>query len=152
MLRKLDAVPLTHETAQQIFPLAQSVMPDLALEAWLAFAHQRIGAPPSGGGIVGIRDARGYFHGLFDYRARRDLMDGTPTLDVGLATAIDLFDRFGAAFVLVRELEAIATKIGCIAIQVHLRPEQRRFRRWLEREGHGMDAIVMRKALAPTEA
>ncbi len=146
MPSRLEAVPLTRETARQIFPLAQSVMPDLGIEAWLTFARRQ-GGDPADGGILGIRDERGYFLGLFDYRVRRDLAGAGPTLEVALATAMDLVDRNGAAALLVKEIETLAAGLGCHATQIRLRPKQRRLRRSFERAGHELEAVVLTKSV-----
>ena len=146
MLRKLDAVPLTYDTARQVFPLAQSLVPSLDLSDWLAFAHREIAAVGTGG-IVGLRDERGYFYGLFGYRVRHDILGG-PALAIEFAAVMDLLDHAGPAAVLAREIEAIATRLGCADVHVHLRPEQRRLRRLLKGHGHNLRGFVLEKSVA----
>jgi hypothetical protein len=143
MLGSLSAIPLTHDMAAQVLPLARSLLPALELEAWLAFARARIDRMPSGG-IMGVQDRRGYFHGLLGFEVRGDLLDGT-VLDVGWATATDLLNRAGAAAVLSRELEAMAARLNCAGVQVRLRPEQQHLRRWLEDEGHVLRSLILEK-------
>jgi len=146
MVRKLDAVPLTRQTASQVFPLAQSLVPHLDLEGWLAFAHRAIAAAGSGG-IIGLRDDLGYFHGFFGYFVRHDGLGG-PVLAIEHAAAMDLLDRAGSAAVLAQEIESVAAQLGCADVHVHLRPAQRRLRRLLEAEGHTLRGIVLEKAVA----
>src|SRR5579872_6822274 len=104
MFGQLEAVPVTLETAGQLYPLVRSLVPELELDGWLLFARRHIEGPETAG-IVGVRDERGYFHGLFGYQVRYDVRTG-PTLDVGLAMAVNLLDRTGAGAVLVRAIEA----------------------------------------------
>jgi len=146
MFGKLEAVPVTLETAGQVYPLVRSLVPELELDSWLSFARRHIEGPETAG-IVGVRDERGYFHGLFGYQVRHDVLTG-PTLDVGLAMAVNLLDRTGAGAVLVRSIEALAVTLGCAATQIRLSVEQRQLRRWLEGEGHALRCVVLAKAVA----
>jgi len=146
MFGKLEAVPVTLETASQVFPLARSLVPELELDGWLAFARRQIERPETAG-IVGVRDERGYFHGLFNYEVRHDVRTG-PILDVGMAMAVNLLDRAGAGAVLVRAIDAMAVALGCAGTQIRLTAEQRQLRRWLEGEGHALRCVVLEKAIA----
>jgi hypothetical protein len=143
MIRNLTATSLGIEQLPQAFPLARALVSNLDLEAWLAFARRRSGDTDTGG-IVGVCDERGYFHGLFGYEVRQDLAQGT-TLAIDMAIAMELLDRGGAAAVLIGEIDGIAAKLGCRAVHVRLRPEQRGLRRGLERAGHQVQGIILGK-------
>ncbi len=145
MARQLEPVRLNEEQIVQVFPLVRSVVPDLDLEAWQSFARRYTG-DISAGGIIGIRDERGYFHGVFGCRVRPGLSGGS-TLEVSWATALELLDRAGPAPMLIEAIEATAARLDCAEIQVHLKPEQRRLRRWFEGVGHSVQAVVLGRSV-----
>ena len=145
MPRTLAAAPLALADVLQAFPLARALLPQLELETWRDFARRRLGRPATRG-IVAVRDERGYFYALFSYEVRHALGDGA-TLEVGLAIAMEMIDRSGPAAVLLREIDTLAARLRCAAVHVHLRPDQRRLRRWLESSGHSVRSVVMVKAL-----
>ena len=130
----------------QALPLARTVFPALELEDWRDYTHQHIRPPTSG--LVGVQDDHGYFHGLFGYRVRREVLGAT--LDVEWAAAINLLERSEAAATLVREIETVAAQLDCPGVQVRLLPGQRRLRRWLERNGHSLAGVILEKPLPPT--
>lgn len=150
MDRSLVAVPLTAEQAVQIFPLARALAPELDLDAWRRFARRRSNEPDVRG-IIGIRDTLGYFHALFDYEIRQDVT-ARPTLEIGLAVALDLLDGASSTTILMNEIDALAARLGCHAVHVRLRPNQRRLRRSLERDGHSLQSIVLGKSTATADA
>ncbi|MBI3512464.1 MAG: hypothetical protein HY060_00060 [Proteobacteria bacterium] len=146
MPRTLVAAPLAPDDLLQAFPLARALVPQLELTTWLDFARRQSGKPTSHG-IIAVRDDRGYFHGLFSYEIRHALGDGV-TLEVGLAVAMELLDRAGpAAAVLLEEIDALAARLRCAAVQVHLRPDQRRLRRRFEGSGHGVCGVVLGRTI-----
>ena len=145
MTRQLEPVALNEDQIVQVFPLVRSVVPDLELEAWRAFARRYTGAA-SAGGIIGIRDERGYFHVVFGCRVRPGLSGGS-TLEVTWATAMELLDRTGPAPILIEAIEATAARLDCAEIQVHLKPEQRRPRRWFEGVGHSVQAVILGRSV-----
>ncbi len=142
----LVALPITHDEAPLLLPLARTVHPALELSDWLAFAQPQIGRPKQAG-IVAVRDERGYFHALFEHQLRHDPGVGA-LLDVGLVAAIDLLDRAGAIAVLLRALDGTAVKFRCVGARIHLRTEQRQLRRLLEDEGYDLDGVVLQRPLA----
>jgi hypothetical protein len=146
MLGTLRPVPLTPDKVAQVLPLARSLLPALELDAWSSFARRRIGGMPDSG-IIGLQDRRGYFHGLLGYEVRNDLLGGR-ILAVDWATSMELFGNADAVALLARELDAMATRLGCAGIEIRLKPEQRRLRRWLEREGHTLQSVVIEKKAA----
>ena len=142
---RLAPVSLTPDTVAQALPLVRSLIPALELEAWAAFAHAHIEGAPARG-IVGVRDGHGYFHAIFAYHVRSEILHGQ-VLDVTWATTIDLLDPAGAVGVLIREFEALAGRLGCTRVQVRLQPMQRRLRRRLEAEGFVLPSVVLEKPL-----
>jgi hypothetical protein len=152
MASTLTATPLRIEQAPQAFPLVRVLMPEVALGDWLAFAEVRCRAPETSG-IVGVRDAQGYFQALFVYEVRPDLAGGA-TLEVGMAIALGLVDPPSAVAMLVAEIDLLAARLGCAGVHVRLRPDQRRLRRWFEAAGHTLDGVVLGKPIgsfAPTD-
>jgi hypothetical protein len=144
MTRSFAAAPLAPADIAQAFPLARALMPQLGLTEWLDFARRRTGKPAARG-IVAVRDDRGYFHGMFSYDVRHGLGEGA-VLEVGLAIAMELFDRSGPAAVLLDEIDAVAARLACAAVQVRLRPDQRRLRRWFEAMGYAVQDVAMVRA------
>ena len=144
MVRTFAAAPLAPADVPQAFPLARALMPQLDLTAWLEFARRRAGKPAARG-IVAVRDDRGYFHGLFSYEVRHALGEGA-TLEVDVAIAMELLDRSGPAAVLLDEIDVLAARLGCAAVQVRLRPDQRRLRRWFEALGYAIQDVAMVRA------
>ncbi len=143
MIRNLCAVALSADEAAQAFPLARALVPELDLPSWLAFVRKRAGGSATRG-LIGVRDDDGYFHGLYGYEVRYDLTDGA-TLDIDLAIAMELLDRAGAAAVLMDEIQERARRLDCNAVHVHLKPHQRRLRRWFEAEGHSLQSVTLAK-------
>ena len=146
MPSQFRAVPLTEDKVAQVLPLARSLQPALELDAWSAFARRRIDGMPRSG-IIGLQDQRGYFHGLLAYQVRDELVGGR-TLAVDWTTSIQLFGEAHAATLLVRELDALADRLECAAIEIRLKPGQRRLRQWLQRAGHTLQGVVLEKRTA----
>jgi hypothetical protein len=141
-MQPLAPVSLTAELMPQAFPLARAFAPDLDLESWLEFGTHRLAAGT--GGIVGLRDERGYFRGLFGYQVRNDPLDGA-VLQVDMAVTLDLVNRAEAAAALTGEIDGQSRKLGCTGVQICLRPEQRWLRRWFERHGYQIRAVTFAK-------
>lgn len=145
-MQALAPVPLTAAQIPQAFPLARIFAPNLDLDTWLAFAAQR--ATSDMGGIVALRDERGYFRGLYGYLARHDLLDGL-VLEVDVAITIDLANRTEAAAAMTSEINGLSRKLGCGGVHVRLRPDQRWLRRWFERHGYEVCAVTLAKPPRP---
>lgn len=62
--------------ARLAYPLVGLFDPAITLDAWLGFARRWCRQPPERGGLVAIRDRRGYLHALFTYRVDHNLRLG----------------------------------------------------------------------------
>jgi hypothetical protein len=145
-MQALAPIPLTAEQMPQALPLVRVVAPQLDLETWVAFGAQR--AATGAGGIVALRDGRGYFRGLYGYQIRHDLLDGA-VLEIDLAITMDLAHRRDASAALTSEIGKLSRKLGCDGVHVRLRPDQRLLRRCFERQGYTLCAITLAAPLQP---
>lgn len=74
------SVPLPHQTnqfqtaelapaqARQAYPLIQLANPNVAMPEWLAFVRRWSRLSPERGGIIALRDRRGYIHAIYTYK------------------------------------------------------------------------------------
>ena len=116
---------LSPDSARTVFPLLREAVPGLTLAGWLRFAR-RVGSPKQAlrAGIVVVRRApRPMPCGLFIWRRDDDLEHGAVLVAEHLV-AIDLLDPAPVMAALVRELEALAKRLGCGGIRtMMIRPD-----------------------------
>ena len=116
---------LSPDSARTVFPLLCEAVPGLTLAGWLGFAR-RVGSPRQAlrSGIVVVRRApRPMPCGLFIWRRDDDLEHGAVLVAEHLV-AIDLLDPAPVMAALVRELEALAKRLGCGGIRtMMIRPD-----------------------------
>lgn len=62
--------------ARLAYPLVRLFDPAISLDAWLGFARRWSRQPAERGGLMAIRDRRGYLHALFTYRVEHNLRLG----------------------------------------------------------------------------
>lgn len=62
--------------ARLAYPLVHLFNPAMSLDAWLGFARRWARLPVERGGLMTIRDRRGYLHALFTYRVEHNLRFG----------------------------------------------------------------------------
>jgi len=144
----LQCEDLPPHRAGTVFPLLREAIPALTLPAWLRFAR-RITAPRQAGqsGIkVARRLPRPMPCGLFIWRRNEDLEHGSVLVAEHLV-AIDLLDPEPVMACLVRELEALAQRLGCGGIRTMvIRPDAPIATRLLA-AGHAKDGAAMWKPL-----
>lgn len=109
---------LAHGQAATVFPLLREAIPGLSLRSWLRFARRAGGHGRAGqSGIMVVRRApRPMPCGLFIWRRDDDLEHGALLVAEHLV-GIDLLDPEPVTAVLVRELEALAMRLGCGGIR-----------------------------------
>jgi hypothetical protein len=101
-----------------VYPLVREAVPTLDLKTWTRIA-KRIANPrrtEQAGIRVVLRSPRQLPCGLFLYRREHDLVHG-PILIAEHMVAIDVLDPQSVMSALVRELEALAERLGCSAIR-----------------------------------
>lgn len=120
------AKPLGLRQIDQAFPVVRTVLPDLGVERWRAFAAALIDRAQDVGkanlpytGIMTVQNELGYIHGLFSYAMEEHLNHGR-ILSVDNFIVHDLFNLAGATAALLRAMEGIARGIGCTAIHTNL--------------------------------
>ncbi|TAK47672.1 MAG: hypothetical protein EPO23_11680 [Xanthobacteraceae bacterium] len=62
--------------ARLAYPLVRLFDPAISLDSWLAFARRWSRQSAERGGLMAIRDRRGYLHALFTYRIEHNLRFG----------------------------------------------------------------------------
>jgi hypothetical protein len=102
------------EQVDQAYPILQSVMPELELADWRAYAGAIIGLPEDQGGIVAIH-GQGYIHGLFSYGVRPQLAC-RKVLIVETIIVVDLVNTAAVAAALLKAVDGIAARLGTEAI------------------------------------
>lgn len=122
-VRQFDTRPLAAERIAQAFPLVQTSLPEVTLEAWCDFATALLsgGGPGdiSQGGILAVMDARDTIAGLCAYHVVPDLVHGR-LLAVEHFLAFDLLDRRAVAHALAQAVEILARERRCGAIHTSL--------------------------------
>jgi hypothetical protein len=109
---------LPPDQVHMVYPLVREVVPLLDLKTWTRLAR-RIANPKraeQAGIRVVLRSPRPLPCGLFLYRREDDLAHG-PILVAQHMVAIDVLDPQPVMSALVRDLEALAERLGCSAIR-----------------------------------
>ncbi len=122
MPRDYKIKPLSVENVALAYPLIQSAQPEIALDAWIAYArkiNRCKAAPPKESGIISAESKRGYIHGIFCYSVKPTLDHGT-VLSVENFIAVDTGDRAAAIISLIAVMENLARELGCSAIHTHI--------------------------------
>ena len=70
------AEPLRTAEAGRVYPLVNILYPEVTPEAWRLFVRRATRFPRHRGGLMAIRDSRGYCHAVFAYRVGDDLAAG----------------------------------------------------------------------------
>ena len=154
--RDISVVDLDPQRISQAYPLVQTVMPDLDLDAWQHFALSLLQPPPvksPQGGILTALNEGGFMVGLAIYRLVHDLRHG-PVLLAEHLMALDLLDCKLVAQRLAVGLEGIASREGCRAVHITLSGATRtRTGDWLvgllEDRGHQVQGVSLCKPMEP---
>jgi len=152
VLRELKVQPLKPECIAQAYPLIQTVLPNVPLEAWIAFARALLQpGGPLETGILSIVSEQGYIAGLSSYRVDPSLTHGH-SLSADHFVALDMFDRHAVVEALAGALEALALKRRCGAVHTTLRDKNGEggtdhTKSTLVQRGHRLEAVRLCKAL-----
>jgi hypothetical protein len=114
MPEAFSARRLGPKQVDQAYPILQSVMPELELADWRAYAGAIIDRPEDEGGIVAIY-GQGYIHGLFSYGVRPQLACHK-VLIVETIIVLDLVNTAGVATALLKAVDDLAGRLGAEAI------------------------------------
>jgi hypothetical protein len=145
-LAELSCAPLEASQIEQVFPLVRDAIPELDLAEWRRRATELITAENRGRcGVVGVRGSAGYFCGLaiFHIEPRRN---GT-TLVADHFIAYDVLDRTQVSGVLLAGLDALAQRLGCIAVETSLTKPRDRLVERFRAAGHNAKLVLMSKQL-----
>ena len=155
-VRQLRTRPLTAERIAQAFPLVQTSLLQVTLDAWCDFAEALVFRPNgAAAGIIVVPGERDTIAGLSGYRVDHDLVHGR-LLSVEHFLAFDLLDRRAVAHALAAGLEGLARQHRCTAIHTQLPrrgdadPERGGgLLDVLSTRGHRIESIGMCKLLSP---
>lgn len=128
------AKPLGRHQIDQAFPVVQTLVPELDIDRWRAYALLMLGneaAAPAPDielfqcsilptrGIVTVQNDHDYIHGLFSYRRIESLRHGT-LLFVENFIVVDLFRQRESADTLLQAIDHVAGVLKCGAIHTGL--------------------------------
>jgi len=151
-VRELKAQPLRPECIAQAYPLIQAALPEVPLEAWMAFAQALVlhrDRPETG--IISIVSEQGYIAGLSSYRVDHSLRHGH-SLMADHFVAIDMFDRRAVVHALAEAVEALAREHRCGAVHTALLEKNSAddTATALARRGHRVESVRLCKILPDT--
>jgi hypothetical protein len=122
MPRDYNLKPLSAHNAALAYPLIQAALPNVSLDAWIAYAEKLNHPDPAlekAAGIVTAESKRGYIHGIFSYSVRI-VLNHDSVLTVENFIALDMGDRAAAIKSLISGMENLAQDLGCSAIHTHV--------------------------------
>jgi len=148
MTKSFVSFALTADHVAVVFPLVQTALPGMTLEAWRRFARCLVdgSAGPLARGALGLRNAAGYVCGLLIFRVDHDLRHGK-VLAVDLFIALDLLNEEEAGSALLQAVEAKARELQCTATHIRLDAGQKSLPRRLLRSGHCKEAELFCKMI-----
>jgi hypothetical protein len=151
MSRQYIVKHLSADRVDQAYPLVRSAPGEITLEKWRSYAAIRSAPggviPDGGGGVISVESARGYIHGLFDYRIDIDLRCGR-TLVCGNIVALDLLNAKSVLAVLFEAMESLAAQRRCQAVHVSVPEGGTVLLSRLEDAGHAVRWVGLCKHLA----
>ena len=109
---------LRRDQVRQAYPLVRVHNPAVTLNHWLAFACHWTRMPERRGGLVAVKDVRGYLHALFSYRVETDLCRSRSMRVSDLI--IGHLPGRTIHITIVNAVERLADGIGCSAVIVEL--------------------------------
>lgn len=152
MAAGLQTVELKGNRIAQLLPLVQSRRPDLSLDV-LRDAMTRADPDDTADGLLAFENSRGYVVGVCTYAIVPDMLDG-PILYVNHFIPTDVLGRYHTVETMIAEIEALARRQGCTAIQVNLQDQATMFPRLMspvvtkfQQAGHECDGLILRKKL-----
>jgi len=111
------AKPLTAESVDRAFTLAQAAVKGLELDQWRRFARMCMSQGPTRGGIFIVENRARTILGLATYRIEPAL-GFKSVCSVENFVTFDLLDNKAVAKTLVRALESLARRQGASAIRI----------------------------------
>ncbi len=154
VLRDLKVQALGPKHIAQAYPLIQAILPEVPLEAWLAFARAMIRQRSQAqSGLLGVVSEQGYITGLSTYRVAHDLVHGR-SLVADHFVAMDLFDRKAVVNTLAEAIEALARERLCGAVHTTLQDRRTLSGRestvaTLADRGHRVESVGLCKIVTP---
>jgi hypothetical protein len=152
-MSEITVEPLAFDQLAMVYPLVHEVVRGLDLPDWLRFAR-RIAAPgraKRSGIMVALRAGQPFPCGLFCYREERDLNYGTVLIADHIIT-LDILDPKPILTALVAELDALATRLGCAAVQSVVRDGLHEVATGLLAAGHQLESETLAKRLTVARA
>ncbi len=122
MSKDYNIKPLKAQNAALAYPLIQTALPHVSLDAWIEYAEKIYDPNPvmaQEAGIVTAESKRGYIHGLFSYSVH-NVLNHRSVLTVENFIALDMGDRSAAIKSLLNGMEHLALNLGCSAIHTHI--------------------------------
>ena len=113
-----EATTILPEQARQVYPLVRLFHPAMSLDQWLAFSRWWARMPPHQGGLLAIKDRRGYVHAIFSYRVDFHLRHG-PVLRLSDLIVGRLPGQI-IDLAVVRKAEWLAFGVGCRVVVFEL--------------------------------
>jgi hypothetical protein len=112
------AEPLRASQAERAYPLVSLLHPGLTPEEWRRFVRRATRFPKDRGGLMAIRDCRGYCHAVFSYRVGDELASGRSlrVSDVVMGRLPGVTLRRA----LVACAERLAAELACATISIDL--------------------------------
>jgi hypothetical protein len=109
---------LARDQIRAVYPLVREAVSTIDLSTWLRFARQLTGPRrvDQCGIVAARREGRIFPCGLFCYRVEDDLKLGK-VLIADHFVAVDLLDPAAVLTALVRELDSLAKRLGCVAVR-----------------------------------
>ncbi len=142
---------LSPDEVHTVYPLVREVVPNLDLRTWARIARRACNPKRAGqGGIrVVLRHPRPLPCGLFLYRREHDLAHG-PILIAEHMVAIDVLDPESVMTALVSELDALAERLGCVAIRTMVLGQASLAASGLYAAGHRPEGATLWKPIEET--
>ena len=144
------AEPLRTAEAGRVYPLVNILYPEVTPEAWRLFVRRATRFPRHRGGLMAIRDSRGYCHAVFAYRVGDDLAAGK-----ALRVSDVVMGRLPGVTLpraLVTCAERLAAELESGAVSIDLRESMiaPRDRAMLREAGFDESGVILTRSPEPT--
>jgi hypothetical protein len=145
MVKSFTAFGLTPDDIAPVFPLVQTVAPEIELGAWRSFAQRLVeDGPASLCGGIGLRNAAGYICGVLVFRAEHDLRHGR-VLAIDLFISLDFVSTQEATGALLQIAECKARELRCAATHIRVAGPQTSLAERFLVAGHRLEASIFCK-------
>lgn len=135
------------------YPLIRESAPGVTLPAWNRFVRRTASVRFSAreGVIAARRSGRDFPSGLFCYRRENDMQHGT-VLTADHVVAVDILDPRPLLDALLREMDALAKRHGCVAVRAFVHQGSTDVTGSFIDAGHRVDGATMFKRLIAAPA